>query len=223
MLEYLAYRLYNLITPMSFRARPAEVTYRTSETDAGTTRFGFLLEEDKDVAGRNDKDRLEATSHQLSASQLDPHAAGRAALFEYMISNLDWEFLASAKGEKCCHNAVLIAQPDATPAQAVGVVPLPYDFDFSGLVDAPYALPPVGIPVETTTARYYRGYCISTGEMPAVIAEFQAKRADMMALVDGEPHLNAQFRAKTDRYLAGFFDILNDPGRVQSQIVKHCR
>jgi len=55
--EYLAYRLYNLLTPMSFRVRAAEVTYRTSETDKGVTRFGFLIEDIEDVAERNGRTR----------------------------------------------------------------------------------------------------------------------------------------------------------------------
>ena len=37
------------------------------------------------------------------------------------------------------------------------------------------------------TQRLYRGYCVSTGEMPSVIAEFQAHRAEMMALINGDP------------------------------------
>jgi hypothetical protein len=222
-LEYVAYRLYNSVTPMSFRARPAEVTYRTSDRDAGVTRFGFLLEDIDDVAHRNHQDKLTAASHQVSAAQLDPHAAARAALFEFMISNLDWEFLAGPATADCCHNSRFIAAKGATAATASGVVPVPFDWDFSGFVDAPYAGPPVGIPVNTVRDRFYRGYCVSTGEIPAVIDEFRAHRVEMMALIDGESRLNPTFRAKTARFMDGFFALLDDPARVQSQIVKHCR
>ncbi|HEX7761474.1 MAG TPA: hypothetical protein VF459_18350 [Caulobacteraceae bacterium] len=222
-LEYLAYRLYNLITPMSYRVRAADVTYRKDDSDAGVTRFGFLVEDIDDVADRNDRDRLTAASHQVSATQLDAHAAARVTLFEYMIGNLDWELLASAPGTDCCHNSRFIAARGATPATASAVVPVPYDFDFSGLVDAPYSGPPDGIPVSRLTERYYRGYCVSNGEIPAVAQEYRAHRAEMMALIDGEPRLNPTFRAKTDRFMEGFFALLDDPGRIQSQIVRRCR
>ncbi len=222
-LEYLAYRLYNLVTPMSHRVRAAQVTYRTGPADTGLTRFGFLIEGVDDVADRNQREELKAASHQIAASQLDARAAARAALFEFMIANLDWEFLAGPAGVNCCHNSHFIAAADATPAAASEVAPLPYDFDYSGFVDAPYSGPPVGIPTNKVTDRYYRGYCTSTREVPAVVEEFRGHRAEMMAMINGEPRLNPEFRAKTVRFMEGFFAVLDDPARVQRQIVGHCR
>jgi hypothetical protein len=222
-LEYLAYRLYNLVTPMSYRVRAAEVTYRNGDKDGGLRRFGFLIEDIDDVAERNHREELTATSKQISAAQLDAQAAGRAALLEFMIANLDWDFLAAPAGSDCCHNSRFIAAKDATPATATAVVPLPYDFDYSGLVDAPYAVVPEKLRVNGVTDRLYRGYCVSTGEMPAVIEEFRSHRAEMMALINGDPRLNPRFRAKAARFMDGFFDILDNPTRVQDQIVKKCR
>jgi hypothetical protein len=222
-LEYTAYRLYNLITPISFRVRSAQVTYRTGESDAGVTRFGYLIEDVGDVAYRNQRQALTAPPRQLTSAQLDPHAAARAALFEFMISNLDWDFLAGPAGEDCCHNSKPIAALGATAADARGIAPLPFDYDYSGFVDSPYAGPPEGIPVQRTTDRYYRGYCISSGEIALVIDEFRARRAEMLAVINGETRLTPQFRDKTLRFLDGFFAMLDDPARVQREIVKHCR
>jgi hypothetical protein len=222
-LEYTAYRLYNLLTPLSFRVRAADVTYRNSPTDAGVTRFGFLIEDIDDVAGRNHRDKLTAKTRQVAIAQLDGRAAVRAALFEFMLGNLDWDQLAAPGNDDCCHNSRLIAAPGATPANASAVVPVPYDFDFSGFVDSPYAGPPPSIPIDRLTQRWYRGYCPNSVEVPAVVAEFQAHRAEMMALLNNEPRLNAAFRGKATKFLEGFFTLLDDPGRVQSQIVKHCR
>ena len=140
MLERLAYQLYNVVTPFSYRVRPAQVTYRSSEKDAGVTRFGYLIEDINDLADRNHVERLTLASHQIKATQFDAHAAGRAALFEYMIGNLDWDFLAGPAGAECCHNSRFVAAKDTPPLSAV--VPLVYDFDFSGFVDSPYAGPP---------------------------------------------------------------------------------
>lgn len=222
-LEYLVYKLYNLITPMSLRVRAAEVTYRDSATDPGVTRFGYLIEDIRALADRNQRAELEAATHQVSLAQLDAHATTRAAVLEYMIANLDWEFLASAPGQKCCHNIRLVAAPDAKASTARAVTPVPYDFDFSGFVDAPYAGPAPGIPTEKVTDRYFRGFCAMSGEIPAVAQEYLARRADMKALIDNQPKLTAAFRDKTDRYMDGFFAVLNDPARLQSQLVRHCR
>jgi len=222
MLEYLAYRLYNVLTPISYNVRPAEVTYRTTEQDSGVTRFGFLVEDLGDLAGRNDVKKLKLTSHQIKASQFDAKAAGRAALFEFMISNLDWDFLAGPAGDDCCHNSRFVA-PRQTAAALTGVVPIPYDFDYSGLVDAPYAVPPESLKLEHVTQRLYRGYCVSTDQMPGLIAEFQAHKAQMMAVIETDPRLSATFKAKSARFLDGFFILLDDPAKVDAQIVKRCR
>jgi hypothetical protein len=223
MLEYLVYRLYNQITPMSYRVRAAEVTYRDGPNAQGVTRFGYLIEDIKDVADRNQREELKGPSHMVSLAQLDAHAAARAALFEFMIGNLDWEQLASAPGEACCHNIKLLAAPGATPATAREVTPVPYDFDSTGFVDPPYAGPPAGVPVDSLTQRYYRGYCGISAEIPSVAQEYLAHRADMKAAIDRQPGLTAGFRDKADRYLDGFFAIIGDPGRLQSQVIKHCR
>ncbi len=220
-LEYLTYRLYNVLTPMSYRVRGAEVTYRKNDADAGVTRFGYLIEDLDEGADRNHSVRLTLKSHQITSAQFNPHAAGRAALFEFMISNLDWDYLAGPAGSECCHNARFLAPTDAPPLK--GVVPIDYDFDYSGLIDAPYAQEPVGLPVSSVIERLYRGYCVSTGEMPAVIDEFRAHRAEMMALINDDSRLNQRFRDKATRFLGGFFALLDNPARVQSEIIKNCR
>jgi len=221
MLEYLAYRLYGALTPLSYRVRPAEVTYRNGDKDAGVTRLGYLIEDAGDVAERNGAQLLTLKTHQITAQQFDQHAAARAALFEYMIGNLDWDFLAAAADQECCHNSRFVAASEAAPLK--GVVPLIYDFDFSGFVDAPYAGPPVGIPVQSVRERFYRGYCASNGEIPAVVEEFKAHRSQMTALINDQPRLDAKVKAKTTRFLDGFFATLDDPAKVQTQITKRCR
>jgi hypothetical protein len=100
---------------------------------------------------------------------------------------------------------------------------VPYDFDSTGLVDPPYAGPPEGIPIDSLTQRFYRGYCVATDEVPVAAAEFLARRAEMIALVNNEPHLPQAFRDKTIRFLDGFFAVLGDPGRLRSEIIRHCR
>ena len=221
MLEYLAYRLYGALTPLSYRVRPAEVTYRNGDKDAGVTRFGYLIEDIGDLADRNGVKVLTLKTHQITAQQFDQHAAARAALFEYMIGNLDWDFLAAAAGQECCHNSRFVAASEAAPLK--GVVPLIYDFDFSGFVDAPYAGPPEGIPVQSVRERFYRGYCASNGEVPAVVEEFKHHRAEMTALINDQPRMDPKVRAKTTRFLDGFFATLDDSTKVQAQIIKRCR
>ena len=125
--EYAAYRIFNLLSPQSFRVRLAKVTYFDSATkkDLGT-KFGLLIEDDDDVAKRMEG-RL-VTQREL-LSRLDKDTFTLSAMFEYMIGNLDFSLIAE-------HNFKLVQRPN------LAVFPIPYDFDYSGLVDASYALPP---------------------------------------------------------------------------------
>jgi hypothetical protein len=223
-LEYLAYRMYNLITPLSFRVRGADITYRSSGADKGVTRFGFLIETVDDMARRNGRAELKALTQQVSSTQLAARPQARAALFQLMISNLDWEFLASHAGEPCCHNVKLIGAPKAAPATASGVIPVPYDFDYSGLVDAPYAKPPEGLEaVSTVTDRFYRGYCAPAAEVNAAADEFRAHKGEILSLVRDETRLSEANRTKAARFLEGFFAILDDPALFERKVLKRCR
>ncbi|MGE3930651.1 MAG: hypothetical protein AB7G05_10845, partial [Hyphomonadaceae bacterium] len=216
--EYLAYRLYNAITPESFRVRAVRVTYRDSEgRRPEDTRFGFLIEDADDAARRNRMDEVDAPG--VSGELLQARAGARYALFEFMISNLDWSFQNPPRGEeKCCHNSRLIS----TGGAMQNIVPLPYDFDNSGWVDSPYAIPPAGFGDNVRTRRY-RGLCRHNEAVPEAVALFQARRAQLEALVSGETRLSEPTRRGLMSYLGSFFAVLDDPSAVERQLINGCR
>ncbi|MGE0742726.1 MAG: hypothetical protein AB7O98_15410 [Hyphomonadaceae bacterium] len=220
-LEYTAYRLYNVITPHSFRVRPARVTYRdTVGRRREDTQFNFLIEDVSDMARRNERRALDVLSDEVRSSQLDPSASATVGLFQYMIGNLDWDMVSGHAGEECCHNGKLMA---ATRESREAVVPIPYDFDFSGFVGAPYAIPPAGLPVPNVRTRYYRGLCRHNDALPPVIAHFRERRAELYAVIDGETRLTEGRRREARRYIEAFFEILDDPDRVNRQLIERCR
>src|SRR5262249_26387799 len=54
LIEYAIYRAYNQLTDWSHHARLARVTYAdTRDSTKSITRYGFFLEDDKDLAKRN--------------------------------------------------------------------------------------------------------------------------------------------------------------------------
>lgn len=220
-LEYTAYRLYNVVTPLSFRVRPARVTYRDSGRNGREeTQFNFLIEATGDVARRNHLVALDVLSNEVSSSQLDPRAAATAALFQFMIGNLDWDMVSGHAGEECCHNGKLIAASETT---RTAVVPLPYDFDYSGFVNAPYAIPPESLRVSSVRERLYRGYCRHNDQLTAAADVFRSRREQIYAVIDNETRLSESRRQTARRYVEGFFEILDDPARFNRQIVERCR
>lgn len=215
-LEYSAYHLYRALTPQSFNVRLAKVDYATEDGQSITTRYGFFLEDISDVARRNGQSRFKGAK-KISQTQLDPEAAARFAVFQYMISNLDWAMTANAGDRECCHNSRLLGAKEA----ATGLITVPYDFDYSGLVDAPYALPPEGISVANVRVRRYRGFCRHNEQAQAFAASLLPRRAELLSIVDRTPQLSEGPRKRAGSYLGEFFDQIGSPAKV-AEMLKSC-
>jgi len=208
LLEFAAYRMYQQLTPVSFGVRLATIDYVDDRGKPMTTRLGFLVEDADDVAKRNSLAKFKG--ERIGSAALAPAAAARFTAFEYLIGNLDWAMTAGPAGTDCCHNSKLLGSEGA----AAGLTPVPYDFDFAGLVDAPYATSPAAIPLPNVRVRRYRGYCRHNAEAPAAFAELVAKRAALVGVLDTIPHLEARARDKASGYLAGGFETVSTPAGV---------
>jgi hypothetical protein len=219
LLEYSAYRLYRALTPESFDVRLAKIDYARTDGKVFTTRLGFFIEDIDDVAKRNGQERLKGV-HRISASQLDAAAAARFAVFEYMISNLDWAMTAGAAGEDCCHNSRLLG-PEGVTGTATGLIPVPYDFDETGMVNVPYAAPPDGIHVANVQVRRYRGFCAHNEEAKAFFAQISTRRDSLMAILNETPELNDRTRKDAASYLGDFFAAAGSPSKV-ADLMKVC-
>jgi hypothetical protein len=207
LLEYASYRLYNLMTPLSFRARLATIDYVDASGRPFISRAGFFIEDFDDVARRNGMRDAHAPST-VPLQQIDPVAGARFAVFEYMISNYDWSMRAAPQGEECCHNGRLLAG-----APSGLLTPVPYDFDFSGLVDAPYADVPEGFPINNVRQRTFRGYCSHLPQARAIAAQLSPRRAEFLGLFATIPGMDQKTQARAGSYLQGFFADL-DSGKM---------
>lgn len=218
LLEHAAYRMFNVVTPLSFRARLATVDYQSDNGRSIVTRSGFFIEDFKDVARRNGMGHQRAPDR-ISIASLDPVQGARVALFQYMIGNLDWAVTAGPRGQGCCHNSRVAADP-ARP----GVwIPIPYDFDYSGLVDAPYAIAPVGVGAgEDVRVRVWRGHCRFNAQVVAAAAEYRALRPRIEAALNGVPGLEDRTRAKALAYLGGFWSDIASDETVRSKLLPKC-
>ena len=218
LLEYAAYRLFNVMTPMSLRARLANVDYAEEDGKVGISRLGFFVEDSDDAAKRNGLVEARMPPRILT-SQIDAMSAARSALFEYMIGNLDWSMRAGPAGDVCCHNFRLFA---ASPTAQSGLIAVPYDFNYSGLVNLPQALPPEGIPINSVRQRYYHDYCVHNPEALRAAAEFRAKRGELMAVLNSIPQLDDSHRRSAAAYLESFLSDIATDADVTNRVLKNC-
>lgn len=216
LLEYAAYRMYNLLTPRSFRVRLAKIEYRDSSGRPIITRDGFFIEDLGDVARRNGLSETRA-GERIPVDNLARADAGRYPLFQHMVANHDWSMRAGPPRDNCCHNAELIG-----PLGPSSVVPIPYDFDFSGLVGASYATPPDVLAISDVRQRLYRGYCFHNGEALAAARQMRAMRPQMLAMLGQVPGLEISTQRRATAFLERFFaDIASDES-VAAKVLNRC-
>lgn len=217
-LELLAYRALQIVTPHSFDTRTVRLTYiDTTRDDRSWEHVTFLIEDEDAMAARNGFEPLKVPK--LSRLRLDPIASAIVELFQLMIGNTDYSTIRGPAGSSCCHNVKLMHRADEEDA----VVPVPYDFDSSGLVDAPYALPPEVVPISDVRKRYFTGICKRDSDWEAAIARFREVEPQIMALFEQSPDLDRRTRSRNVKYMQEFFDILADPRRVEKEIIGRCR
>lgn len=216
LLEQAAYRMYNLLTPVSFRTRLANITYTNPQGRPVVTRVGFFLEDLDDVARRNDMKKVHEADR-VPLERISPVDGGRFGLFEYVIANLDWSMRAGPKGEPCCHNGRLLQASAGGP-----YVPVPYDFDFSGLVSAPYATPPAELPVRNVRVRLYRGYCAHNRGALAAAGSMREKREKFLQLLASTPGLTPATVQRATAFLQPMWNELATDQSVQASILSKC-
>jgi hypothetical protein len=208
--EYLAYKLYNLFAEESYRVRLAQMTYADNTGELDTlVKMAFLLEPTGQMADRNGCEKLKVSNiHQTKTNQYKTIVM---AIFQYMIGNTDWSVWAQ-------HNVVLLKEENT-------VVPIvvPYDFDWAGLVNAPYAVPAEFLPIESVKTRLYRGFCVSDSELQPALEEFRQRKDEIYQTINSVPFLSERELKKILKYIDDFFDIIENPKKVESEFQRKCR
>jgi len=103
------------------------------------------------------------------------------------------------------------------------LLPLPFDFDMSGLVDAHYAGPAPGLSIDQVTERHFLGFCHPDTDWNALFTLFLAKQEAILSTVADIPGLERQSTRVANRYLEQFFDILRSGELREKNIVNRCQ
>ncbi|MDX1406580.1 MAG: hypothetical protein R3330_00560 [Saprospiraceae bacterium] len=187
--EYLAYRLFGVLTDKSFRAHLLQVEYvDTGRDSARFIQHAFAIEPAESLA-----ERLGGRVHEprlLKEDYLDPEQLALFSMFQYMIANTDWNFSNR-------HNMEIITSPETQT-----LLPIPYDFDYSGFVHPPYAVPHETVPIEKVSERYNKSYCLEDDVCESTRAYIVAKKEELLAACRSTPHMNR----RTERFAVSFVE-----------------
>lgn len=213
--EYLAYRILNVMTNASYNVRLLQITYvDTEEKRRDDVRYGFVIEHKDRLAKRLDKALLEIPGTRVSA--LNSEYTNLISVYHYLIGNTDFSMIKAAPGRPCCHNHVLFGNEDEL------IYAIPYDFDQSGLVNAPHAGPSERFKLRNVRQRLYRGRCVNNKHLLATIAEFNSKREAITALINNFEIFSKRSGKRMLAYLEDFYKTIGSERKVISAFIKKC-
>lgn len=209
--EYLAYRMFNQISPISFKVRLVDLTYIDSKGKKDPYHaYGFLIEHVDHMAARNTSREVEVPK--FSQKLVDMGYMAKVAVFQFAIGNTDWLV-------ENLHNVKLI-QLNTFSKQEIYAVP--YDFDYSGLVNTIYAVPHEDLGLTSVQERLYRGLCFSKEELESVFQLFRERKTEIFALIDNFDMLEDSHRNAVGKYIEEFYQIIDNPVFVRNQIQGYC-
>lgn len=204
--EYLVYQLFSILTPYSFRVKLAKITYKNNgDSFNRMTNLGIIIEDAESLAKRNECHTLE--SKVIHIDSLHRNQEKINSVFQYMIGNADWSYLMG-------RNMELIKQSDGH------IIPVPYDFDYAGLVMAPYARANTALGQQTVLDRVYLGNAKSYDELVGIFSYFKSKKEDLLKVVEEFEQLSYNEELQIKEYLNSFFSIIESKERVEKEMLR---
>jgi len=196
--EYLAYKIYNLITDYSFRVRLARFAYHNIEKNELTDPvYAFLIEDQDLLAARKGGTLYDRNN--LRPESIDEESFLRMSVFAYLIGNTDWSV-------QFQHNMKILFLDHKK-----AFVSVPYDFDLVGLVSSPYAEPAEALRLRSVRERVYRGHCMEDlSRLDPILDEFRQLKPRFYALYTGNEMLEDGYIESTLGYFDEFYKTINN-------------
>jgi len=213
--EYLIYKVFNLMTDVSFRVRLLRVTYvDTAHNGREMVSLAFLIEHRDRLAKRTDNAVIE--TRRVSFPDLNPDYTNLASVFHYFTGNTDFSQIATAIEKNCCHNHSLFGN------EGEKMYSVPYDFDLTGFVNAPHARPNPRFKLRSVRDRRYRGRCFNNSRIPASVERFFAQREEIYSLINRQNLMTNATRKSILRFVDDFYKSLKSPEKITKELNKDC-
>ena len=210
--EYLAYKLYNIISPYSFRVRLLKITYMdTGRKNSTLEGWAFAIEPIELLA-----ERLNATiieDEELSMRMMNSEVMDRLSMFNYMIGNTDYSITGA-------HNVKILTLNNS---EITGYIPVPYDFDFTGIVNTVYAKPAAQTSISKVTERYFTGVCRSEEIFEKVVDDFHILSPEIHQLLQSFEYMHLEEKLEMLRFIEGFFDETYSDNFVERKLRLSCK
>ncbi len=203
--EYLAYRMYEKLDPKySVRARLVKIKFIDKHVEVQKpASYCILLEHEEELSARLGGSMVEA--YNLKMDTMEMRKTSLTVMFEYMIGNTDWD-LSSFRN-------IYLFRPNTGGK----IMPIPYDFDFSGLVSAPYAIPTSESGLRRVQDRYLMARDIPSSFLRQAVQTIKGSKADIGTICTAT-YLPDNVSKEVMRYLNTFFEAVESKDEVPEKM-----
>jgi len=214
--EYLAYRIFGLLSEVSYRVRLLRITYTDSDhltSPEALVQMGFVIEPKDQLAERVGGVPVELAG--VALGNFDPGQAALVYVFQYMIGNTDWSFVTAENDNECCHNGDLLD---------IGgkFFYVPYDFDLAGIVNASYAKPLPEMRLRNVRQRRYRGFCTDPETLRTAVRQVNARQKEIFKVIRNTPGLEDKYAEQAVDYLAAYFEKAENEDKLLKSFERSC-
>jgi hypothetical protein len=191
--ELAVYRMYEALSPYSYRTRLLRVNYVDAAGQVSRIkRYAFLIEPTRELANRLGAEECENCINP-SPTELDLVVENRQAVFQYLIGNVDYSL-------PMARNIKLFRQADGR------LLTVPYDFDYSGMVKAIYVLADPDLGQTSIRDRIFLGLSSTDSLMTATISFYKEREEALKAMLRAQDYLPRAARQDMLAYLQTFYD-----------------
>jgi len=209
--EYLAYRVYQMLSPMSYRTRLARITYvDTGKKGKSWEQYGFLIEDDEMVEKR--LDLVEVNRPEDRMARIDPDNLARVSLIQYLLGNVDWNVNSG-------HN-IKYFQRSSDPQDTVFI--LGYDFDLTGFVDPAYGVPKASLNMTRMQDRRFIGCEIPEKTLWKNFQYLIRQKEPILELIEGFDLLPYEKGRDISSFLKTAFSLEKKEKRKERELIKKC-
>ncbi len=207
--EYLVYKLFNVFTDNSFRAQVVKLHMEdTGGKQKPRSTFAFIIEDDDELAGRIGGRVYDPKG--INSKSLEPQSYNILAMFQFIAGNSDWFVLNK-------HNLKFVLNSEEKTVKAI-----PYDFDYAGIVKAPYAVANEKMPISNVQERFFIGKCGEEGYYDTIIKMFIEKKEEVLSIPKNCIYLDDNSRDWMLKFLESSYEILENPKWIQKEIQRGC-
>jgi hypothetical protein len=211
--EYMVYQIWNLLSPYSFNTRLVRLKIiDTGRKNKESENWAFIIEPETMMAERNNC--MPIKNDRLSLKTVNKEWIDKAAFFSYMVAQADY----SVTGR---HNLKIV-----TPKEygTTGLITVPYDFDYTGLVNAEYAIPGDDhyLGIESVRERYYIGACRNEEVYQETMAWLESYRDEIKDLILSFEYMEESDRQDMVDYIESYYKQTGNKSFIERSIQSTC-